>query len=167
MFLQPHQTKWVFAVKSYVVVPSLFATVGWAVAKAGGSAHFDELAVSTVGSSALGWGFMRALQACISNGMSESEFLVPLSTDTIRFVVLPPLVNIADLARYADRPSQTNTIAYGLLISKPIVILLGMVVASCSKHLFGTAYWNLCKWKANYFARVLRLVLTLCCCFAV
>jgi cytosine/uracil/thiamine/allantoin permease len=31
--------------------------------------------------------------------------------------------------------------AYGLFISKPIVILVGMVIASCGNHLYGTAYW--------------------------
>jgi hypothetical protein len=74
--------------------------------------------------SQLGWGFMQALNSTISN-------------------VLPPLVNIADLARYAQNPMQTWTITYGLFISKPIVILMGMVIASCGKHLYGTTYWNL------------------------
>ncbi len=68
MFLQPHQTKLVFAIKSYIIVPSLFAVMAWAVAKSGGSAHFDKLVVTSVGASQLGWGFMKALNTTISNG---------------------------------------------------------------------------------------------------
>lgn len=149
MFLEPHQTKRVFAYKSYFIVPSLCATMAWAVAKSGGSAHLDQLVVTSVGASQLGWGFMKALNTCISN-------------------VLPPLVNIADLvspgslllwgfcpppltpasplaqARYSNKPSDTHTVAWGLLVSKPLVILVGIVIASCGKHLYGTAYWCAC-----------------------
>ncbi|RSH82105.1 hypothetical protein EHS25_006038 [Saitozyma podzolica] len=124
MFIHPSKTSKVFAAKSFIVVPSLFATMGWAIAASGGSAHLDKLVVTTVTGSQLGWGFMQALNSTISN-------------------VLPPLVNIADLARYAQNPRQTWTITYGLFISKPIVILMGMVIASCGKHLYGTTYWNL------------------------
>jgi cytosine/uracil/thiamine/allantoin permease len=42
--------------------------MGWAVAASGGSAHFNELAVNTVSGSQLAWGFMKALNTCISNG---------------------------------------------------------------------------------------------------
>jgi NCS1 family nucleobase:cation symporter-1 len=124
MFIHPSKTSKVFAAKSFIVVPSLFATMGWAIAASGGSAHLDKLVVTTVTGSQLGWGFLQALNSTISN-------------------VLPPLVNIADLARYAQNPRQTWTITYGLFISKPIVILMGMVIASCGKHLYGTTYWNL------------------------
>ncbi|ORY26801.1 putative allantoin permease [Naematelia encephala] len=123
MFIHPSKTGPIFAAKSFIVVPSLFATMAWAVHHAGG-AHLDKLVVTTVTGSQLGWGFMRALNSTISN-------------------VLPPLVNIADLARYANHPKQTWTITYGLFISKPIVILIGMIIASCGKHMYGTTYWNL------------------------
>lgn len=136
MFIHPSKTTKIFAAKSFIVVPSLFATLGWAVHAAGG-AHFDKLVVKTVGGSQLGWGFMYALNSTVSN-------------------VIPPLVNIADLARYANRPRQTwtivsgeakhetittNTQVYGLIISKPVVILIGMTIASCGHQMYGTTYW--------------------------
>lgn len=30
---------------------------------------------------------------------------------------------------------------YGLIISKPIVILVGMIIASCGNAMYGTTYW--------------------------
>ncbi|KAK8858958.1 hypothetical protein IAR55_003190 [Kwoniella newhampshirensis] len=114
MFIHPSKTSKIFAAKSFIVVPSLFATMGWAVHQAGG-AHLDKLVVVTVTGSQLGWGFMRALNSTISN----------------------------DLARYAKHPKQTWTITYGLFISKPIVILVGMVIASCGREMYGKVYWNL------------------------
>ena len=69
MFIHPSKTTKIFATKSFIVVPSLFATMGWAVHQAGG-AHFDKLVVATVTGSELGWGFMKALNTTISNGQS-------------------------------------------------------------------------------------------------
>jgi NCS1 family nucleobase:cation symporter-1 len=107
MFIHPSKTSKVFAAKSIVVVPSLFATMAWAIIKAGGP-NFDKLVVTTVGGAQLGWGFMRALNSTVSNGkplvvMHKLQFGADGS-------VIPPLVNVADLARYANNPRQTWTI---------------------------------------------------------
>lgn len=108
MFIHPSKTSKVFAAKSIVVVPSLFATMAWAIVKAGGP-NFDKLVVTTVGGSQLGWGFMRALNSTVSNGMRlPCECLS--RTCVADGSVIPPLVNVADLARYANNPRQTWTI---------------------------------------------------------
>ena len=73
MFIHPSKTSKVFAAKSIIVVPSLFATMAWAVVKAGGP-NFDKLVVTTVGGSQLGWGFMKALNSTVSNGMSNHTY---------------------------------------------------------------------------------------------
>jgi NCS1 family nucleobase:cation symporter-1 len=67
MFIHPSKTSKIFAAKSFIVVPSLFATMAWAVHQAGG-ANFDKLVVNTITGSQLGWGFMKALNSTISNG---------------------------------------------------------------------------------------------------
>ena len=74
MFIHPSKTSKVFAAKSIIVVPSLFATMAWAVVKAGGP-NFDKLVVTTVGGSQLGWGFMKALNSTVSNGMYHHTHL--------------------------------------------------------------------------------------------
>lgn len=107
MFIHPSKTSKVFAAKSIVVVPSLFATMAWAVVKAGGP-NFDKLVVTTVGGSQLGWAFMRALNSTVSNG--KPEFFYVRGNLPAHLPVIPPLVNIADLARYANNPRQTWTI---------------------------------------------------------
>lgn len=63
--------------------------------------------------------------------------------NTIVSNVIPPLVNIGDLARYAERPKQTLPMPIGLVISKPLVTLLGMIITAAGYKQFGEAYWNL------------------------
>lgn len=106
MFIHPSKTSKIFALKTFVVIPSLFATMAWAVIKAGGP-NFDKLVVTTVGGSQLGWAFMRAMNATVSNGESSLRARIHRVDSTS---VIPPLVNIADLARYANNPRQTLTI---------------------------------------------------------
>jgi NCS1 family nucleobase:cation symporter-1 len=51
--------------------------------------------------------------------------------------VIPPLINIPDLARYANRPRDTWPMVAGLLFSKPLVIFLGIITTSAGVELFG------------------------------
>lgn len=80
MFIHPSKTSKVFAAKTYVVVPSLFATMAWALVKAGGP-NFDKLVVTTISGSQLGWGFMRALNSTVSNGMPSFNDIGKFKTD--------------------------------------------------------------------------------------
>lgn len=57
--------------------------------------------------------------------------------NTIVSNVIPPLVNISDLARYANIPSQTIPMPVGLLISKPLVTFLGMIITAAGYKQFG------------------------------
>lgn len=57
--------------------------------------------------------------------------------------VIPPLVNIADLARYVQKPRDTLPMPIGLVVSKPLVVFLGMVITAAGYKQFGEAYWNL------------------------
>lgn len=57
--------------------------------------------------------------------------------NTIVSNVIPPLVNMSDLARYASRPSQTIPVPIGLVVSKPLVTLLGMIITAAGYKQFG------------------------------
>ncbi|KAH7303877.1 putative allantoin permease [Stachybotrys elegans] len=131
-FVHPSKINFVFKVKSILAPIGLFATLIWALVSSGG-ADFQGLSTTESASGAtLAWSFMRAINTIVSN-------------------VIPPLVNIADLARYASRPSQTLPLPIGLVISKPLVTLLGMIITAAGYKQFGEAYWNL--W--DFYASVL------------
>jgi NCS1 family nucleobase:cation symporter-1 len=51
--------------------------------------------------------------------------------------VIPPLVNIADLARYVQKPRDTLPMPIGLVVSKPLVVFLGMVITAAGYKQFG------------------------------
>ncbi|KAL5337503.1 permease for cytosine/purines, uracil, thiamine, allantoin-domain-containing protein [Aspergillus crustosus] len=123
-FVHPSKMDMVFRVKSVLAPIGLFATMIWALVSSHG-ANFSGLSTgATVSGSALGWGFMKAINTIVSN-------------------MIPPLVNIPDLARYARRPSDTMPMSVGLLLSKPVVVTLGMVITAAGYKQFGEAYWNL------------------------
>lgn len=72
----------------------------------------------------LGWAFMKAINTVVSG-------------------VVPPMINIADLARYANRPRDIWPLSAGLFLSKPIVILIGLFTTAAGLKHFGVANWNL------------------------
>lgn len=122
-WLHPSKAGPVFAVKSWLTPPTYIATMIWALVKAKG-AHLDGLGTADASGSELAWSFMKAINVVVSG-------------------VIPPLVNIPDLARYAKEPRATYPMVAGLFFSKPVVILFGMVTTSASIKLFNEAYWNL------------------------
>ncbi|TDZ20160.1 Allantoin permease [Colletotrichum orbiculare MAFF 240422] len=123
-FIHPSKINIVFRIKSVLAPVGLVATMIWALVSSKG-ADFQGLGTAdAVTGAALGWSFMKAWNTIVSN-------------------VIPPLVNIADLSRYGNRPSQTIPMPVGLVISKPLVTLLGMVITAAGYKQFGEAYWNL------------------------
>ncbi|KAL2810803.1 permease for cytosine/purines, uracil, thiamine, allantoin-domain-containing protein [Aspergillus granulosus] len=123
-FVHPSKMDVVFRVKSVLAPVGLFATMIWALVSSHG-ADFSGLSTAEAATgSALGWSFMKAINTIVSN-------------------MIPPLVNIPDLARYARRPSDTIPMSVGLMLSKPVVVALGMVITAAGYKQFGEAYWNL------------------------
>ncbi|KAL3450017.1 permease for cytosine/purines, uracil, thiamine, allantoin-domain-containing protein [Aspergillus insuetus] len=123
-FVHPSKMDIVFRVKSVLAPSGLFATMIWALVSSHG-ANFSGLSTAEAAAgSALGWSFMKAINTIVSN-------------------MIPPLVNIPDLARYARRPSDTIPMSVGLMLSKPVVVMLGMVITAAGYKQFGEAYWNL------------------------
>ncbi|KAL4954441.1 permease for cytosine/purines, uracil, thiamine, allantoin-domain-containing protein [Aspergillus filifer] len=124
-FVHPSKMDVVFRIKSVLAPIGLFATMIWAL-KSSHGANFSGLSTGETAAtgSVLGWSFMKAINTIVSN-------------------MIPPLVNSPDLARYARRPRDTMPMAFGLMISKPVVVALGMVITAAGYKQFGEAYWNM------------------------
>lgn len=121
-WLHPSKAGPLFAVKSFLSPTAYLVTMIWALVKFKG-VNLD-LGKHEVSGSALGWSFMRAINTVVSG-------------------VVPPMVNIADLARYANQPKDVWPLMGGLFISKPLVILIGLFTTAAGAKRFGVANWNL------------------------
>lgn len=118
-WLHPSKAGPLFAVKSFLSPTAYFATMIWAVVKFRGV----DLNLSDTTPTNLGWSFMRAINTVVSG-------------------VVPPMVNIADLARYGNQPRDVWPLISGLFVSKPLVILIGLFTTAAGKKRFGVANWN-------------------------
>ncbi|EME46505.1 hypothetical protein DOTSEDRAFT_70493 [Dothistroma septosporum NZE10] len=122
-FLHPSKAGPLFVVKSVPWPIAYIATMIWALVKFGGM----ELSLGSEGvtDSALGWSFMKAINTVVSG-------------------VVPPMVNIADLAKHGNRPVlDIVPLTVGLFVSKPAVITLGLLTTAAGAKHFGAANWNL------------------------
>lgn len=118
-WLHPSKAGPLFAVKSFLSPTAYFVTMIWALVKFRGI----DLNLSDASSANLGWSFMRAINTVVSG-------------------VVPPMVNIADLGRYANHPHDVWPLVMGLFISKPLVILIGLFTTAAGLKRFGVANWN-------------------------
>ncbi|RFU23867.1 hypothetical protein B7463_g12470, partial [Scytalidium lignicola] len=125
MAIHPQRAKWLYAIKSLLAPPVLLASFAFVVGKNGGLGTTVAITKAAKTGSALGWAFMAGI-----NSVAGS--------------ISPEITSNADLARYARRPSDTTwPQAVGIVLSKSLVIFLGIGASSASKTLWGTAYWNL------------------------
>ncbi|KAK4868277.1 hypothetical protein LT330_006999 [Penicillium expansum] len=122
-FVHPSKMSTVFMVKSVIAPIGLIATMIWTVVSSHG-VDFQGLGPSNVSGAVLGWSFMKAINSIVSN-------------------VIPPLVNSPDLTRYAKCPRDTLPLPIGIILSKPLVVFLGMVITAAGYKQFGEAYWNM------------------------
>ncbi|KAH8880794.1 putative allantoin permease [Thozetella sp. PMI_491] len=121
-WMHPSKAGPVFAVKSFLSPIAYLVTMIWAIRTFNGVEL--NLSAKYVSGSDLGWSFMRAINTVVSG-------------------VVPPMVNIADLARYGKRPRDMSPLVFGLFISKPLVILIGLFTTAAGAKGFGKAFWNL------------------------
>ncbi|KAI1340688.1 putative allantoin permease [Xylariaceae sp. FL0016] len=129
-WLHPSKAGPLFAVKSFLSPLAYLITMIWALAAFKGVNL--ELGKKTVYGSELGWSFMKAINTVVSG-------------------VVPPMVNIADLARYGNRPNDVLPLMAGLFISKPLVIIVGLLTTAAGLKEFGVANWN--QW--DFYSQVL------------
>ncbi|KAI0023931.1 putative allantoin permease [Xylariomycetidae sp. FL0641] len=120
-WLHPSKAGPLFVVKSALSPLAYIVTMVWAVTAFGGVDL--GLGRETVAGGELGWSFMKAINTVVSG-------------------VVPPMVNIADLARYANQPRDVLPMMAGLFVSKPAVILVGLFTTAAGLKRFGVASWN-------------------------
>lgn len=125
IWLQPHQVRWLFTVKSWVVPPVAIAFLAWTLSKAGGAGPVLGQKATLEGS-ALAWAFVESTMNALSN-----------------FVTL--ITNAPDFSRMANKPSfgmkyLVHTISVPLCFS--ITSLIGILVTSASTTLYGETYWS-------------------------
>lgn len=121
-WLHPRKAGPLFVVKSFISPVAYLVTMIWALTAFGGVKL--DLGTKKAYGSELGWNFMRSINTVVSG-------------------VIPPMVNIADLARYAEKPRDVSPLIAGLFFSKPIVILIGLFTTAAGAKRFGIANWNL------------------------
>jgi NCS1 family nucleobase:cation symporter-1 len=121
-WLHPSKAGPLFVVKSVLSPIAYTATMIWALVKFEGVNL--NLAKISVSGGQLGWNFMRAVNTVVSG-------------------VVPPMVNIADLARYGNRPRDVWPLTAGLFFSKPLVILIGLFTTAAGAKVIIVSLYKL------------------------
>ncbi|PRT53008.1 Allantoin permease [Wickerhamiella sorbophila] len=125
LWFPPHKVRHLFTVKSYVIPFAGFGFMIWSLVKAhgAGSVIYEK---STLKGSKLGWAFVSSTMNCLAN-----------------FATL--ILNAPDFSRFANKPSKA--IKYWVYIGSipicfSVTCLIGILVSSASKTLYGEALWN-------------------------
>ncbi|KAK8850711.1 hypothetical protein IAR55_004631 [Kwoniella newhampshirensis] len=122
VLIPPRKMRWLFFIKSILAIIAAFATLGWAVHRAGGSGPVFQRH-STLTGSRRSWAWVAGINVAISGKTTLA-------------------LNIPDLTRYAQRTSA----AYWQLLFIPIVYFvfsfIGIVIASAGQEIYGTLYWD-------------------------
>ncbi|KAE9974567.1 hypothetical protein BLS_003079 [Venturia inaequalis] len=128
-FSRPDQLKWLITLKA-VTIP--FACVGlfiWSLVRSGGPGSFQAIAVAGSTASnrkeALAWAIVAAINHAINGEFG------------------PLIASEPDITRYSKRPRDQ---IIGQLLSAPwsasFNATMGIIAASCTGKIFGTAYWT-------------------------
>ncbi|KAI0155965.1 uracil permease [Pestalotiopsis sp. NC0098] len=123
LLIPTHRLQYLFNVKACLALPMALAMVIWLSVKAGGSSNEFFTAPATVSGSTRAWLWLSSLTS-VTGGYSTLA------------------VNIPDFARF----SKSNRDPWWQLpiipFFKTIVGVLGIVAASASQQIYGTALWN-------------------------
>lgn len=125
LWFSPHKVRHLFTFKSYVVPIAGFGFLIWTLVKAHGAGPVIHEKSSLHGSK-LGWAFVSSAMNSLAN-----------------FATL--ILNAPDFSRFADKPSRA--IKYWVYIASiplcfSITCLIGILVSSASKDLYGEVLWN-------------------------
>ena len=150
MLIHPERAKYLYTVKSCLAPPVLFAVFAFVIAKNGGTiGDGSQLAPQSTDPSVVGWAFMAGINA-VAGSLS------------------PEITSNPDLARYARTPGAITWPQFvGIVLSKSLVIFMGIASTSAGKSLWGTAYWNM--WDlfgailTNYWSAGTRCAVFLAC----
>ncbi|OCF35947.1 allantoin permease [Kwoniella heveanensis BCC8398] len=122
VLIHPRKMRWLFFIKSIVAIIAAFATLGWAVKKAGGSGPVFA-AHTTLTGSTRSWAWVYGVNVAISGKTTLA-------------------LNIPDLTRYA----RSKNASYWQMLFIPIVYwtfsFIGIVIASAGQAIYGKIYWD-------------------------
>jgi NCS1 family nucleobase:cation symporter-1 len=125
MFIHPRMLRHLFVIKAVYTTTALFGVLGWAISKNGGHiGGFTFQKQVVLSGSALTWPMIQAINSVMG-------------------ALCPILINQPDVARYATSPRQaTWSQAFGILISKVLVMFLSCATTSATTSILGKSYWN-------------------------
>nr|ODN85411.1 allantoin permease [Cryptococcus depauperatus CBS 7841] len=122
VMIPPRKMRWLFFVKSIFAVIAAFATLGWAVHRAGGGGPVLHKHSSLHGASR-SWAWLMGINVAISGKTTLA-------------------INIPDLTRYARKTSDS----YWQLLFIPVVYFtfsfIGIVIASAGQEIYGKLFWD-------------------------
>ncbi|KAL7417227.1 allantoin permease [Mrakia frigida] len=122
LMIPPRKMRYLFMFKSFIVIIAAFAMLGWSIKKAGGSGPIFATASSLTGTKKA-WAWVSILNAAISGKTTLA-------------------INNPDLSRYARRVNDQYWQVLFITVTYGCLSLVGIVIASASKVIYGTAFWD-------------------------
>ncbi|EJU01818.1 cytosine-purine permease [Dacryopinax primogenitus] len=122
VLIPTHKLRWLFALKSVLVIICGFSMMIWAFIRAGGAGPIF-LQPATLSGSKLAWAWLAGLQSVLGTYSTLS-------------------VNIPDFTRMARAPRDQYVQLIVTPISFTIIALQGIVVTSTGYILYGDYYWD-------------------------
>ncbi|KUJ13929.1 uncharacterized protein LY89DRAFT_736928 [Mollisia scopiformis] len=128
-FFRPDQLRWLITFKACTIPFACLGLFIWSLVRSGGPGSFKALAVTTAEGSnkqaLLAWGIVGAI-----NNAINGEFG-------------PLIASEPDITRYSRRPRDQ---ILGQLLAAPwsasFTAIMGIIAASCTGKIWGTAIWN-------------------------
>ncbi|KAE9366138.1 hypothetical protein N431DRAFT_419203 [Stipitochalara longipes BDJ] len=128
-FFRPDQLRWLITLKAFTIPFACLGLFIWSLVRSGGPGSFKALAVTTTSTAShrevVAWGIVAAI-----NNAINGEFG-------------PLIASEPDITRYARRPRDQIV---GQLFAAPwsasFTATMGIIAASCTGKIWGTAIWN-------------------------
>lgn len=131
-WIHPRRLRWFFVLKSFMCLPAIFGMLIWACVTTGNGVDNPVFhRGNTVEGSALGWAFMKGLNAMMGNYGTLA-------------------VNINDFTRYARRERQTWVQLVIIPMSFMLMALMGLVIVGSAEKIYGELQWDVLSIMTNW-----------------
>ena len=123
-WIHPRRLRWFFVIKSILCLPAIFGMLIWACVTTGNGVDNPVFhRGNTVQGHALGWAFMRGLNAMLGNYGTLA-------------------VNINDFTRYARKERQTWVQLFIIPASFMLMALFGLIIVGSAENIYGELQWD-------------------------
>jgi nucleobase:cation symporter-1, NCS1 family len=123
-WIHPRRLRWFFVLKSLLCLPAIFGMLIWACVTTGNGVDNPVFhRGNTIEGSALGWAFMKGLNAMMGNYGTLA-------------------VNINDFTRYARKERQTWVQLVIIPASFVLMALMGLVIVGSAEKIYGELQWD-------------------------